>query len=251
MQPLECEESARVPLEFVSRGKGQHEDDREDDAMPSMAEGPERPVQDRAISDWDMPDDGDAAKFNIEDFTLGDIRQAEKAISKGVSLSEYKSSLHAERATKGDTASEDVDLSHALEAQPLFKGEAEDPFRVDPDSGSPVFFFEEEREENEDSSDFSLGPQGASRGFGKWFRQPCDKPDTSHGGRYGQREEGIDGEEDEEDLWDMPASSSAAFSGSSAGASAASSGTARVLEATSLSPSAPVFSPSGDKGSST
>lgn len=131
-------------------------------------------------------------------------------------------------------------------------------FRVDPDSGPPVFFFEEEREENEDFSNSADSPRGASRGFGKWFRQPCSTPDARHGGRYGQQEESAeDDEDDEDDLWDMPeASSSATVGAGPAGASSSATAViapagvatpseARGPDSTSLSPSAPAFLPQG------
>jgi len=93
---------------------------------------------DESSPQWDMPDAG-GPEGSLLEFTLGDIRKAEKSIASGMTMKDYKASL---RTGPG-----------AAEPAPERKGS--DPFQ---DSGND-FFFEEEEED----------VSRASRGFGKWF----------------------------------------------------------------------------------
>eukprot|EP00931_Biecheleriopsis_adriatica_P064398 TRINITY_DN39189_c0_g1_i1.p1 TRINITY_DN39189_c0_g1~~TRINITY_DN39189_c0_g1_i1.p1 ORF type:complete len:791 (+),score=206.61 TRINITY_DN39189_c0_g1_i1:123-2495(+) len=86
---------------------------------------------------WDMPEVSAGQEGSLLEFTLGDIRKAEKSIASGMSMNDYKASLR----------------TGAAEAPAERK--SSDPFQ---DGGS--FFVEEEEEEDMTK---------ASRGFGKWF----------------------------------------------------------------------------------
>lgn len=130
--------------------------------MPSASSGARA---DARSDDWDMPDANDTG--DLMDFTLGDIRKAEKAINKGMAMSDYKASFRAGHLPVGVVE----ELGVGKDAQDR---------SVDP--GADVFFAEEE--EDEDVS-------RASRGFGKWFGKPLDKCSSEVDKKAG-------------DLWDMP-----------------------------------------------
>lgn len=85
---------------------------------------------------WDMPDAA-GAEGSLREFTLGDIRKAEKSIAGGMSMKDYKASMRS----AGDLVPE---------------RKSSDPFQ---DSGDGNFFVEEDEED----------VSRASRGFGKWF----------------------------------------------------------------------------------
>lgn len=85
---------------------------------------------------WDMPATT-GAEGSLWEFTLGDIRKAEKSIAGGMSMKDYKASLRS----AGDLVPE---------------RKSSDPFQ---DSGDGNFFVEEDEED----------VSRASRGFGKWF----------------------------------------------------------------------------------
>jgi len=119
---------------------------------------------------WDMPDSANN-DGNILDFTLGDIRQAEKAMAKGVSMSEYKASLPKRGGPAPTAASPYEGELEALQGQTSahLRAEKEDPFRgaeAEGGLGGGGFFVEEEEDVSR-----------SSRGFGKWFgNRPGDAP---------------------------------------------------------------------------
>jgi len=111
---------------------------REDEwKMPSAPSGGK-------AEEWDMPDANDTG--DLMDFTLGDIRKAEKAINKGMAMSDYKASLRA-----GNMPAP-AELASSEERQDR-----------DGSLGGAGFFVEED----EDIS-------RTSRGFGKWFGRTQD-----------------------------------------------------------------------------
>lgn len=131
--------------------------------------------------EWDMPDVATGNQGDLADFTMGDIRQAERSLKQGMSLKDYKASLKpgsSEAATGHQAAQRGDPVAAPAQAQL----EAEGSFFADDDEG-----------EADDA-----GGIEQSRGFGKWF---SSRPQADL-----EVEETIEeaDEEAEEDLWDMP-----------------------------------------------
>lgn len=119
----------------------------------------DRAALDRRKADpWDMPESQtDVLEGNdLTALSMGDIRQAEKAMSKGMSMSDYKDSLQRPGARNDRDAADDS---------------KDDPFADEDDGANEGFFMDDE----------DAPPQmRESRGFGKWFggRTAQDTVDT-------------------------------------------------------------------------
>jgi len=79
---------------------------------------------------WDMPEGPDNTEGDLMEFTLGDIRKAEKSISSGMSMRDYKASLRSVGTASGAGSSDLPDLSNLFGANgageaPLFEEEEE------------------------------------------------------------------------------------------------------------------------------
>lgn len=117
-------------------------------------------------SQWDMPDAGSNAGMfggdlsDLANFTLGDIRKAEKSMSSGMSFKDYKASLRAEEVGTGALQGTGA-VSSSTAAAAVAATAGDSPFDEEAPGGDAddSFFAEEE------GGDVC----GASRGFGKWF----------------------------------------------------------------------------------
>mmetsp|Transcript_6942 Transcript_6942/g.17226 ORF Transcript_6942/g.17226 Transcript_6942/m.17226 type:complete len:646 (-) Transcript_6942:145-2082(-) len=93
---------------------------------------------------WDMPDANSGMQGDLANFTLGDIRQAERSMNSGMSMKDYKASLRSRGLC-----------------------DANDPFQASGDAGATIFV----EEEDDAKEEFATS---ASRGFGKWFGSRAD-----------------------------------------------------------------------------
>jgi len=115
---------------------------------------------------WDMPDaSSNAGTFggdlsDLANFTLGDIRKAEKSMNGGMSFKDYKASLRAEEVSTGALqGAVAVSSSNAAAAVAATVGDS--PFGEEAPGGDADSSFFAEKEVDDAC--------GASRGFGKWF----------------------------------------------------------------------------------
>jgi len=162
------------------KGKGYDEDGYGDGAGYRQYEDQwtAPPVKSSRGDEWEMPDVSESQNASLMDFTLGDIRKAERSINKGMSMSDYIKNTRA-------------DQHHAAASKPSRPVEetrgssGKDRSGKDSSLNSSSGFFVEEDED----------VAQASRGFGKWFGRGVET-----GGK------GMDdsNEEEADDLWDMP-----------------------------------------------
>eukprot|EP00747_Dinoflagellata_sp_TGD_P210101 gnl/TRDRNA2_/TRDRNA2_83426_c0_seq1.p1 gnl/TRDRNA2_/TRDRNA2_83426_c0~~gnl/TRDRNA2_/TRDRNA2_83426_c0_seq1.p1 ORF type:complete len:631 (-),score=157.06 gnl/TRDRNA2_/TRDRNA2_83426_c0_seq1:53-1945(-) len=126
--------------------RSRHERDDSDD------EDVRRPEQETLDDAWDMPNPN--LKGSLDDFCLGDIRQAEKSINQGMSMADYKASLQKSGAGRKPGG-----------PQPSAQ-RPEDPFSAE----KSVFI-----DENEDDM---RGPRGHRKWFGKGPGDNAAAPDS-------------------------------------------------------------------------